>query len=914
VPIIPRGAGTSLAGQAIGDGLILDCSRWLNRVLEINPERRIARVEPGVVLSRLNHAAARVGLQFGPDPASGERATMGGVIANNATGAHSIMYGMSADHIVSADVLLADGSIATFGPVRGPRMAGNVEPSSRFGSIQAMAQEIRARHKSAIHRDFPRTWRNSAGYRLNYLLPWTSSKPPAWEGGNYPPVPEDADFNLAHLLAGSEGTLAVLREITVGLVPKPKHAVLGILPFDELTHACDAVPRLLEHAPSAIELVPRLILQAARGVVGYANQMGWLQGDPAAILLVEFSGDEPRQLVSRLEALGDAIQILVDAGQQSMVWATRRAGLGLLDSKPQSARPVSFIEDCAIPVEHLGGFAREIERIMAEYGATGGVYGHASAGCLHIRPVLDLKESRGVRSLREIAELTMRLALKHGGAMSSEHGDGISRGEWLRRTYGDEVSDAMVALKRAADPHGILNPRKMLDAPPMDTHLRYGSEYRSRGWASGINFESHGGLTLAIEQCNGQGVCRKDAGVMCPSYQATREEMHSTRGRANLLRALISTGVREVPRPSDRRQHRQLDEAVHQALDLCLGCKGCKAECPSGVDMAVLKSAYLEHRYQGRPRPIRDYVFGHFAQTAKILNAAGPMIEAALAVPIIHRIGVGALGITDRRPLPKFKALKRDAASRVGDAAVLFLRDPFTHYVQARVEQAAVALLESAGFKVQTLDTMGNGASLISKGFLSSARQHARALVDELEKVDPGGDLPLVLVEPSELAAVREDYARLMPGLSPGATKRLGGAKSVESLLVSSGWRPLPPAGGAGPPVLFHPHCHEKAAAPIPSSFNEAPYAGMDLLRACGFSVEVVDAGCCGMGGMFGYEAEHYELSQKIGALRLFPAIEARRDAWVAATGGSCRVHISQGTGRSAEHPLVLAARQLGLK
>jgi Fe-S oxidoreductase len=290
------------------------------------------------------------------------------------------------------------------------------------------------------------------------------------------------------------------------------------------------------------------------------------------------------------------------------------------------------------------------------------------------------------------------------------------------------------------------------------------------------------------------------------------------------------------------------------------------------------------------------------------------MIEAALAVPIIHRIGVGALGITDRRPLPKFKALKRDAASRVGDAAVLFLRDPFTHYVQARVEQAAVALLESAGFKVQTLDTMGNGASLISKGFLSSARQHARALVDELEKVDPGGDLPLVLVEPSELAAVREDYARLMPGLSPGATKRLGGAKSVESLLVSSGWRPLPPAGGAGPPVLFHPHCHEKAAAPIPSSFNEAPYAGMDLLRACGFSVEVVDAGCCGMGGMFGYEAEHYELSQKIGALRLFPAIEARRDAWVAATGGSCRVHISQGTGRSAEHPLVLAARQLGLK
>jgi FAD/FMN-containing dehydrogenase/Fe-S oxidoreductase len=913
VPIVPRGAGTSLAGQAIGDGLILDFSRWLDRVLEIDPERRIARVEPGVVLSRLNDRAASFGLQFGPDPASGERATMGGVIANNATGAHSIMYGMSADHIASAEVVLSDGSMATFGPVRGARVAGEADLHSRFNSILAMAQEIRARYKSAIHDAFPKTWRNSAGYRLNYLLPWTPSRPPAWPGDSYPPLPVGADFNLAHLLAGSEGTLAVLREITLGLVPKPKHTVLGILSFDELDEACEAVPRLLEYDPSAIELVPRLILRAAGGVAGYANQMGWLRGDPVAILLVEFSGDELRHLESRLKALGDPVQVIVDAEQQSMVWATRKAGLGLLDSKPQSARPVSFIEDCAIPVEHLGRFVRDIQRIMDEQGAAGGIYGHASAGCLHIRPVLDLKESRGVRSLREIAELTMRLALQHGGAMSSEHGDGISRGEWLRQTYGDEVADAMVALKRTADPHGILNPRKLLDAPPMDTHLRYGTEYRSRVWASGLDFDHHGGLAVAIEQCNGQGVCRKDAGVMCPSYQATREEMHSTRGRANLLRALISTGVRDVSRPSDRRQRRELDEAVHQALDLCLACKGCKAECPSGVDMPMLKSAYLERRYRGRPRPIRDYVFGHFAQTAQFLNAAGSMIDAALGVPSVRRTAVGAMGITACRPIPRFKALKQSTAPKVGDATVLFLRDPFTHYVQPQVERAAVAMLEAAGFKVKTLGTMGNGAPLISKGFLRSARRHAGTLVDELEKLDPGGDLPLVLVEPSELAAVREDYGRLMPRLPPSAVQRLGSAQSVEHLLIASGWRPVPSSSGSAQPVIFHPHCHEKAAVPILGSPIGATYAGMDLLRACGCAVELVDAGCCGMGGMFGYEAEHYELSQKIGRLKLFPAIEAHGDAWIAATGGSCRLHISQGTGRSAEHPLVLAARQLEL-
>ncbi len=538
VPVVARGAGTSLAGQAIGDGLILDCSRWLDRILDIDPERRTATVEPGVILADLNRAAAAFGLQFGPDPASAERATMGGVVANNATGAHSILYGMTADHLVTANVVLSDGSLAEFGAVRADQ-SGRPAPShsSRYSLLTAAARRIRAHDAQAIQQNFPRTWRNSAGYRINYLVPWSAGAPVGWGESPYPPGSEGAEFNLAHLLAGSEGTLGVIQDVTVRLVPRPRHTVLGILAFEDLSAACEAVPALLEHGPAAAELIPRLILEAARRIPAYAGRMHWLRGDPVAILVVEFSGDDPEQLVQRAQALGSDVQIAETPEEQAMVWATRKAGLGLLDSVRGPARPTSFIEDCAVPVEHLAIFVRELERIMEAHGARGGIYGHASAGCLHARPVLNLKTGEGVRALRQIAEETLALTLRLGGAMSSEHGDGITRGEWLRKTYGDELSDAMAALKQAADPECILNPGKMLDAPPMDTHLRYGTTYQARAWSPVMDFSHAGGLAAAIEQCNGQGVCRKDGGVMCPSFQATREEMYSTRGRAPICYA-----------------------------------------------------------------------------------------------------------------------------------------------------------------------------------------------------------------------------------------------------------------------------------------------------------------------------------------------------------------------------------------
>src|SRR3990172_9387667 len=586
VPILPRGAGTSLGGQAIGEALILDCSRYLDSIIEINPDSHSAIVEPGVILSTLNRAAARHGLMFGPDPASAERATMGGVIGNNATGAHSILYGMSADHLISADVILSDGSLQTWGGIS--HQSSVISDQSAGGSRQAAvisaALEIREKYAEAVKAHYPKSWRNSAGYRLNYFLPWPPSVPPQWDVSDYglsaSVYRSQSAVNLAALLAGSEGTLAVMRRATVNLVPKPKHTILGVLSYESIASACDDVPRLLEFMPSAIELIPRMILQLARSVPIYARQTGWILGDPAAVLVIEFSGDQPSALKAAVRSLGDVLTIAESSEEQSKVWNIRKMGLGILDSRPQAARPAAFIEDCAVPVERLGEFVREIERILAEHKTDGGIYAHASGGCLHIRPILNLQSGEGQRALRSIGEQVFALVMSLGGSMSSEHGDGIVAGEWIEKTYGAEVTEAMRMLKNAADPHNLLNPKKMLDAPPMDSHLRYGENYHVNVWDSSLHFDHQRGLAGAIEQCNGQGVCRKLAlrggegtsGVMCPSFQATRDEANSTRGRANLLRELINQ--------SNVERLTLNVEDVYSSLDLCLACKGCTSECP----------------------------------------------------------------------------------------------------------------------------------------------------------------------------------------------------------------------------------------------------------------------------------------------------------------------------------------------
>jgi FAD/FMN-containing dehydrogenase/Fe-S oxidoreductase len=915
IPILPRGAGSSLGGQAIGEALILDCSRYLDSIIEIDSESHTAIVEPGVVLADLNRAAAKLGLMFGPDPASAERATIGGVIGNNATGAHSILYGMTADHLISADVILGDGSLETW----------NEYGDSKLSKVAAA---IRDQYADKIREKFPRSWRNSAGYRLNYLLPWTPSVPSQWDSNDYglssTVYRQNSKINLAGLLAGSEGTLAVMRRAKVNLVPKPKFTILGVLAYSSIVEACNDVPRLLEFKPSAIELIPRMIIQLARGVPAYARQMGWMTGDPAAVLVIEFSGDKPSALREAVRNLGDVITIAESPEEQSRVWNIRKMGLGILDSRQQSARPAAFIEDCAVPVERLGEFVREVERIMREHNTEGGIYAHASAGCLHIRPILNLQIGEGVRALRSIGEQVLNLTLQLGGSMSSEHGDGIVAGEWIEKTYGAEVAEAMRSIKRAVDPDNILNPKKMFDAPPMDSHLRYGEDYQINIWNSSLNFEHERGLAGAIEHCNGQGVCRKTTGVMCPSFQATRDESFSTRGRSNLLRALINRPKTEDDgRSSVFDPPSELNDAVYQALDLCLACKGCTSECPSGVDMPKLKYEFMNEYFKTHRRPLRDYLFGYFHVVSKWLTPIAPLANAFMKMDWSRKLIAGVMGITDKRPFPLFtkgrSRLKRDLHT---GKSVIFLSDVFSRYLEPQVEQAAFDILNAAGYDVKILPVIGAGASLLSKGFIDAARRHAEKVLAEIKAIDDGAGLSIVGCEPPEVYCLKHEYVALLPDRRQEIESITKNVWLMDEFLLRSGvitalrvaTSRLVGDGKAysNMKITFHPHCHQRAEALADDGLPTGTASTLALLRAFGFEVDVIDAGCCGMAGTFGYDAEHYELSMQVGELGVLP--KARMAEKLVSTGSACRLQIKQGAGKEAQHPLVLISNYLNLK
>lgn len=900
IPILPRGSGSSLAGQAIGAALILDCSRYLDAILAVDPETQSAMVEPGVILANLNRAAARYGLMFGPDPASAERATLGGVIGNNATGAHSILYGMSADHLLEADVVLSDGSLAKFNNSIFDIRSSNI----RLSDIVSAVQEIRQNYADAIKQNYPKSWRNSAGYRLNYLLPWSPSAPSQWTGGSYPANLSPNTWNLAHLLAGSEGTLAVIRRMKVNLVAKPRHTILGVLSYASIVAACDDVPRLLETSPSAVELIPQLILRNARSLPAYARQMGWIVGDPAAVLVVEYSGESLPALKEAVYRLGAVLTIAEKPEEQAQIWNIRKVGLGILDSRPQSARPIAFIEDCAIPVEQLGEFVREVEKILAAHATYGGIYAHASAGCLHIRPVLDLQHGQGVSAMRRIAEQVFTLTMSLGGAMSSEHGDGLARGEFIERTYGRKVTDAMRLLKQAADPHQLLNPKKMFDAPPMDTNLRYGAEYRAQAWMPRLNFTHERRLEGAVEMCNGQGVCRKSTGVMCPSFQATRDEANSTRGRANLLRAFMQSNNRQF----DNNRRSEIQSAAYAALDLCLACKGCTSECPSGVDMPKLKYEFMNQYFKSHRRPLRDYLFGYFHLAAKWLSPFTPLTNWFMQADWSRKLIAKTFGITSERPFPSFARSPRLTQKGAFDKKVIFLSDVFSHYIEPEVEEAAIDILNALGYEVKVLPIIGAGASLLSKGFLDASRQHAEKVLTEIRRLDNAAGLSVVGCEPPEVYCLKHEYPSLLPGHAD-ELKTLGQRVWLLDefiLRVVREGKIADLMDKTQNRLILHPHCHHRAEGLAADGFPSGVSATVSMLELCGFEVEVIDAGCCGMAGTFGYDAEHYELSMKVGELSVLPKVREHGGREVLSSGAACRLQIKQGANVDARHPLLL--------
>ena len=914
VPILPRGSGTSLAGQTIGPAVIIDFSHHLNQTLEINAEERSAWVQPGLVLNAFNRQSAPHRLMYGPDPASSDRATFGGMLGNNSTGAHSISYGMTSDNVLAADVLLADGTQARLESVKMQEAFSRGEADTLEGSLYRQALQIREQRAETIKQNWPRTWRRASGYSLNYLLPWSASRPPMWAqagaGDQYPPI-DSGSINLAAMLVGSEGSLAVFKHIKVRLVPKPAFTVLGVLSYPSIAEACDAAPELLELEPSAIELIPQAMIRLARSVPAYARQLSFVRGDPEAILIVEFSGSTHAEAEYKLSALGQQAVLARTPAEQNQVWAVRKVGLGLLMSRPGDSKPLPFIEDVAVPVEKLGEFVREFQAILQANGTGGDFYAHASAGCLHVRPLINLKTLRGIEQMRAITQGVMKAAKRLGGAMSGEHGDGLSHGEWLEDTFGPELTDTFRGLKLAADPKGLLNPGKVLEPQPMHINLRYGSEYRADPWLPVLEFSQQGGLGGAIEMCNGAGVCRKDGGVMCPSFQATREEMHSTRGRANLLRAMISTGLPD---------NAGAEKAAHAALDLCLECKGCKAECPSGVDMAKLKYDFLHNYYEHHRRPLRDYLFGYIGALGRATQPFAPLLNLGLQSRFGKAAGERLVGLSAKRGLPPFKRGGASQKFSIREADVLFLRDPFTEFFYPELAQAALKVLLAAGHKPYLLTVVGAGRTLISKGFLPEARRHACRMLQSVNKLDPEGRMAIVGIEPSEIYTLRDEYLDLLPAESGvGAMARRAymldefllrkpdyGRTPIENLNASMA------ANGDGQRVLLHGHCYQKTQPPADDGLPVGQQASAALLSALGYEVEIVDSGCCGMAGSFGYEAEHYELSMQVGELALFPAVRAAgAGRHIVASGVSCRAQISSGTGRAAKHPVSLIAERL---
>jgi FAD/FMN-containing dehydrogenase/Fe-S oxidoreductase len=951
VPILARGSGSSLAGQAIGAALIIDCSRYLNIEIEINPEQRTATVQPGVIMTRLNYLASRHGLQFGPDPASAERATMGGSLANNASGAHSIEYGMFVDNLVSAEVILADSSLARFEQVELDEAQRRAEksPSSLEAGMYAAALHIRENFADAIRKNWPKTWRRASGYNLNYLLPWSPSRPRRWylsadpkntddESGRpvlYPPVPAGS-LNLAHLIAGSEGTLGVIRRATVRLVSRPENTILGILPYPSLSAACDAVPGLLERRPSAIELIPWSLIRLAHSIPSFARQVAFVDqlkgssGWPAALLVVEFAGDNPENLKQRARNLRSDVLIAETVADQNRIWGVRKAGLGILLSRPGEPKPVHFIEDLSVPVEYLGRFVREMERILNSYAVEGDFYGHASAGCLHIRPLLNVKTGEDIEKMHAIAGDAVNLCLSLGGASTGEHGDGLARSEWIERAYGPQIVSALRELKTAADPAGILNPGKIFDAPPMNANLRYGVEYHSRSWQSNLDFSRQAGFAGAVEQCNGAGVCRKADGVMCPSFQATADEMHSTRGRANLLRAMFSGAFPDQD---------QAEKAVSEALDLCLACKGCKSECPSSVDMAKLKYEYLNHYYSQfahshHLRPLRDYLFSYIEPIARLGHYFAPLANPLLRSETFGIMGDHLFGFTRHRKLPALSSrslsqmiaekpikgvvLHQSGAVSANDtsAQCLFLSDPFTEYFQPEVGLAALEVLTRVGCRVFILPVIGAGRTLISKGFIDPARRHATRLLQAIDRLDPGGTLPIIGVEPSEIYTLRDEYLDLLPDHEI-ATRVARRAYMVDEYLVHPDKdgaprilriaNPKPTRRGR---IYLHGHCYQKTQPPTADRYPSGVAATVQMLESVGYEVSVIDSGCCGMAGAFGYEADHFDLSMRIGELALFPAlrsaIQEDEQVLIAASGVSCRTQIEDGIRRKPLHPIML--------
>ncbi|HYZ25366.1 MAG TPA: FAD-linked oxidase C-terminal domain-containing protein [Geminicoccaceae bacterium] len=888
VGVVARGGGTSQAGQTVGSGLIIDYSKHLARVVELDAEGRTVWVEPGLVLDRLNRYLRSYGLFFPVDISTGSRATLGGMAANNACGARSIRYGIMVDNLLEIEALLADGETIRFAHV-----PGNLEPvgmSARYVELIQIVRALAEREADAIATGFPKVQRRVGGYNLDRVH----------AGGH----------SMAELLVGSEGTLALFRRLKLRLQALPEHRVLGVCHFPTFDQAMASTKAIVELAPSAVELVDRTILELGRQIPAYRVLIErFVRGAPDALLLVEFAGDDQDAQRARLQRLGelmadlgfaDAVVEAIDPAAQAGIWDVRKAGLNIVMSMKGAGKPVSFIEDCAVPLEHLADYTRRLTEIFAKHGTTGTWYAHASVGCLHVRPILNLKQEKDAAAMRAIAEEAFAMVRAYKGSHSGEHGDGLVRSAWHSAMFGERLVHAFEEVKAAFDPDGMLNPGKIVGAPRMDDRrlFRYPPGYREVPLDTALDWSAWGGFLGAAEMCNNNGACRKsEPGVMCPSYRVTHDEQHVTRGRANTLRLALSGQLGPDALVS---------EAMADTLDLCVACKACRRECPTGVDMARMKIEVMHQVRRARRLSLRDRLIAYLPRYAPHASRARWLLHLRDQLPGGAAVAERALGFSAKRPLPRWHAKPfrpvPNGRSPEGDGRdVVLFADTFTSWFEPDNARAAVAVLEAAGYRVHAAMRPDGrplccGRTFLSAGLVAEARREAQATLAVLRRFVEAG-VPAVGLEPSCLLTMRDEFTALLPGSA-------GDALAERALLLEeflwrehAGGRLRLPMRSNGPRrALVHGHCHQKA------------FGAMAAVTGClglvpDLTVEAIESSCCGMAGAFGYEAEHHAISLRMAELSLLPAVRgADPDTLIVADGTSCRQQIRDGSGRDAVH------------
>jgi FAD/FMN-containing dehydrogenase/Fe-S oxidoreductase len=882
-----RGGGTSQAGQAIGEGLQVDVSKYYNRLLDVNAEEKWARVEPGIVLDELNAQLAPLGLRFAPDISTASRATIGGMIANNSAGARSVLYGKTLDHVLETTVALADGSVVEFREIaRDQAPGGETLEAACYRAVLRLGCE----HAAEISRRYPKILRRVGGYNLNEFA--DPAKP----------------VNLAKMIVGSEGTLGIVLEAKLRLVPLPKAKAVMVIGFVDLLESLRAAPVIVKHGPSAVEVMDKSILDNTRQNPALDRiRSTFIEGNPAATLCVEFYGDRKEDLPPRLDrleqdlrsqGLGYSYHRETDPAQQARIWSLREAALGLSMAMKGDAKSISFVEDTAVAPERLSEYIGRFLEIVRNHQTTAGVYAHASVGCLHVRPVVNMKTEEGIRKFESIAQQVAELVLEYGGALSGEHGDGLVRSPFMRQMFGPTLYEAFREIKNTFDPEGLFNPGKIVDAPPVTSNLRFGSNYKTPNPVSWFDYSEYGGLGGAVEMCSGVGACRKKlAGTMCPSYMATRDESASTRGRANVLRLAMTGRLGESGLG---------DEGVFRVLDLCLECRACKSECPVGVDMARFKSEFLADYWKRHGTPLSARALGNIHELSRWGSRFAPLVNLAAASAPVRWLNEKMLGLDRRRVPPAWKRQTFDkwwssrprgsGAGGSANRAVTLFNDTFLNHYHPEVGIAAVEILERGGCRVEVARPACCGRPLISQGLLGDARSHASRLVEGLFPIVSGGK-KIIFCEPSCLSAVKEDAPSLLRGEEQKRARQVAEA----CLLFEEFAAALELALRPGPTrILLHGHCHQKSMGLLPATMSL-------LARIPSAQVTDLDAGCCGMAGSFGYGREHYEISRSIAGRRLLPAAQAMKPGEVlVAPGTSCRHQVAELAGVAAVHPATL--------